>query len=337
MADINLNNVASKATADAHYANTSNPHSVTKAQVGLSNADNTSDADKPISTLTQAALDLKQSISGLFAAVMGLVLTGFVAGANTAVAATDTLAQALAKIQGQINARPNETATSIAAITNSTASKNPPIDADEVVGMDSANSFVLIKYSWTNIKAFLKTYFDAFYEPDYVLLQSASASNSSFIDFSGLTSTYHAYKIIITNIVSQTDGAVFHLLTSTNGGLSYDTGAGNYKHVRLAAPSTGALFLGQSEADTKIILIGNTGNNTGENTSMELTLFKPSNSSVYFEVIGSGSIVDAAGTHYTYTTGGARLAVADVDAVRFIMNTGNIASGEFRLYGIKNA
>jgi hypothetical protein len=42
-----------------HIASTSNPHSVTKAQVGLSNVDNTSDADKPISTATQTALNLK--------------------------------------------------------------------------------------------------------------------------------------------------------------------------------------------------------------------------------------------------------------------------------------
>jgi hypothetical protein len=43
----------------AHTGNTSNPHSVTKAQVGLGNADNTSDAAKPISTATQTALDGK--------------------------------------------------------------------------------------------------------------------------------------------------------------------------------------------------------------------------------------------------------------------------------------
>lgn len=44
-----------------HLANTSNPHSVTKAQVGLGNADNTSDANKPVSTATQTALDAKLS------------------------------------------------------------------------------------------------------------------------------------------------------------------------------------------------------------------------------------------------------------------------------------
>jgi hypothetical protein len=43
-----------------HVNNTSNPHSTTKAQVGLSNVDNTSDADKPISTATQTALNAKE-------------------------------------------------------------------------------------------------------------------------------------------------------------------------------------------------------------------------------------------------------------------------------------
>lgn len=40
-----------------HTGNTSNPHSVTKEQIGLGNVDNTSDADKPISTAMQAALN----------------------------------------------------------------------------------------------------------------------------------------------------------------------------------------------------------------------------------------------------------------------------------------
>lgn len=43
-----------------HLAATNNPHGVTAAQVGLGNVDNTSDANKPISTATQAALNAKQ-------------------------------------------------------------------------------------------------------------------------------------------------------------------------------------------------------------------------------------------------------------------------------------
>lgn len=48
-------------TLTSHTANISNPHAVTKTQVGLGNADNTSDANKPISAATQTALDLKVS------------------------------------------------------------------------------------------------------------------------------------------------------------------------------------------------------------------------------------------------------------------------------------
>ena len=46
----------------SHISNTGNPHSVTKAQVGLGNVNNTSDANKPISTATQSALNAKQDI-----------------------------------------------------------------------------------------------------------------------------------------------------------------------------------------------------------------------------------------------------------------------------------
>ena len=46
---------------ETHINNKSNPHKVTKDQVGLGNVDNTSDANKPISTATQTALNGKFS------------------------------------------------------------------------------------------------------------------------------------------------------------------------------------------------------------------------------------------------------------------------------------
>ena len=51
-------------TVSTHIADTNNPHSVTKAQVGLGNCNNTSDLDKPISTATQTALNGKVNIDG---------------------------------------------------------------------------------------------------------------------------------------------------------------------------------------------------------------------------------------------------------------------------------
>ena len=50
-ADIDVNK-----KVDLHIANKSNPHGVTKAQVGLGNVNNTSDADKPVSTAQATAI-----------------------------------------------------------------------------------------------------------------------------------------------------------------------------------------------------------------------------------------------------------------------------------------
>lgn len=50
-ADTNVN-----AKVDSHIGNKSNPHGVTKAQVGLGNVNNTSDTDKPVSTAQATAI-----------------------------------------------------------------------------------------------------------------------------------------------------------------------------------------------------------------------------------------------------------------------------------------
>ncbi len=57
------NRINSKEPANSniqsHISSTSNPHSVTKAQIGLGNVDNTSDVNKPVSTAQSTAIGLK--------------------------------------------------------------------------------------------------------------------------------------------------------------------------------------------------------------------------------------------------------------------------------------
>lgn len=55
---------ATVASLSAHTGDTANPHAVTKAQVGLGSVDNTADADKPVSTAQQTALDAKVAKAG---------------------------------------------------------------------------------------------------------------------------------------------------------------------------------------------------------------------------------------------------------------------------------
>lgn len=56
IADTGSDVTALETKVNSHIANKSNPHTVTKAQVGLGNVNNTSDANKPVSTAQAAAI-----------------------------------------------------------------------------------------------------------------------------------------------------------------------------------------------------------------------------------------------------------------------------------------
>lgn len=61
------------------------------------------------------------------------------------------------------SATPAETATTIGALINGAGAKATPIDADLVGFVNTEAANILVHATWTNIKAFLKTYFDSIY------------------------------------------------------------------------------------------------------------------------------------------------------------------------------
>ena len=92
------------ALLEAHEADHNNPHVVTKDQVGLGNVDNTSDADKPVSSATQTALDGKQAtVTGAATSILSADLTpsaALVSDANGKVAASGTSATEVGYLSG---------------------------------------------------------------------------------------------------------------------------------------------------------------------------------------------------------------------------------------------
>lgn len=164
------------AQIDSHIASTSNPHGVTKAQVGLGNCDNTSDANKPISSATQAALNAKydasnpngyetptqlnsrdtanrsranhtgtqlsNTISDFASTVLSTVLTGISFATNAAILATDTLLVALGKLQSQINSHFGQ-GGSVHAIA--TQSVNGFMSAVDKTKLDGLTNDVVLK------------------------------------------------------------------------------------------------------------------------------------------------------------------------------------------------
>ncbi|MDF1801732.1 SGNH/GDSL hydrolase family protein [Thalassovita sp.] len=141
VADINSAFTEVDENIELHKAKTNNPHGVTAAQVGLGNADNTSDLDKPVSTAQQAALNGKSAtdhgheigdMTGLQDALDGKSATGH----GHEIADVSGLAEALAAkvpqedLDGQLTtdvARPGEDPAQFSAILTGDPAARPVI------------------------------------------------------------------------------------------------------------------------------------------------------------------------------------------------------------------
>jgi len=139
---------ANSSDLTSHTGNTSNPHAVTKSQIGLSNVDNTSDLNKPISTATQAALDAKQNTlansdgltegtTNLYftpARVLVTVTAGLSTATNAVITASDTILSALGKLQKQIS----DNLTTLTSHTGNTS--NPHSVTKTQVGLSNVDN-----------------------------------------------------------------------------------------------------------------------------------------------------------------------------------------------------
>ncbi len=171
---------------------------------------------------------------------------------------------------------------------------------------------------------------------DWELVASATASSDASISFTGLSSTYFAYRAVLADIAPATDNVQLWLRTSTDNGSSYDSGASDYQHVRFGGEmTTGAsIFLGADNADAQIILCAGIGNATNEAANVEILLYNLS-ASLYANVTWASSFTFKNGNGYALNGSGVRVSAADVDAIQFLLSSGNISSGEIRLYGLR--
>jgi hypothetical protein len=135
-------------------------------------------------------------------------------GTQTASTISDFNAAALA-------AAPAETGVTLGVLNNAAAAKTTPVNADTFPITDSEASNVIKKLSFTNLKAFLKTYFDTLYaavlgaddnyvtDAEKVKLSNLSGTNSGDqASIVGITGTLAQFNTAITdgNIIPEAGG-----------------------------------------------------------------------------------------------------------------------------------
>ena len=172
-----------------------------------------------------------------------------------------------------------------------------------------------------------------------LFISGATASNSATVAFTGISSTYETYVITFNNVVPASDSVSFNMRTSTDGGTSYESGAGNYRYVAERGSQGGTGVTGSASA-TEILLVAagsGVGSATGEGFNGIAYLYHPSNTGLYTSISSHGHYQDGAADSLYYQSAGTRIAAADVDAIQFYFSSGNIESGEINLYGMVKA
>ena len=173
---------------------------------------------------------------------------------------------------------------------------------------------------------------------DYVLLATTDASNSASVSFDGyFSATYKNYKIIISNALPATDAQTFRMryrqsnadVTDSYYVSSVDT---SYQTSSTASTDYDGVWNG-----TSFRINGSSWSNSDSlgNLNAEFTIYNPLGTS--YKKGFTGIIMTNTGTgHFNSTCSGSYTnSNAALSGVTFFNNSGNITTGNFKLYGIK--
>ena len=175
-----------------------------------------------------------------------------------------------------------------------------------------------------------------------VFLEHHTASSSSSLDFTTFySSSYDKYLFIVVGLLAATDGVDLYFRVSTDGGSTYDSGTNyNYVGIRYQDNGTSAGFSGRATNQIKIVGAGGIGNASTDSIDLSMYLYNPGSSALYKQVTYSGSMfiasVNSGSFLFTEGQGGYKSATA-VNACRFLLSSGNIASGDIYCYGVSKS
>jgi len=172
-------------------------------------------------------------------------------------------------------------------------------------------------------------------------ISSQTASNSASISFtSGLTSTYKAYKFVLSNIHPRTNNVLFQFNLSTDSGSNYNvtkTSSVFDAYHDEADTSTGIEYdtnrdLAQSTAFQS--LASGLNNDADASLSGSMTLFNPSSTTYVKHYIANTNTYYSGAYSLNWYVAGYGNTASAINAIQFKMDSGNF-DGTIALYGIK--
>jgi hypothetical protein len=178
--------------------------------------------------------------------------------------------------------------------------------------------------------------------PDYslltergvVLMSTASASSSASISFTDITG-YNNYLVMLYGVSPATNAAVLQMRASINNGSSYLSAASSYFYQAFSAITT-TLAAASSIVATEIPITTALTNAAPGDAGHAGEIFLHGFGSALRKTITSyGYHLNSTPTPAKYETSANIVTASAVNAIQFFMSAGNIATGEFQLYGIR--
>ena len=181
------------------------------------------------------------------------------------------------------------------------------------------------------------------------LIKSQTASSSSTINFVDGTSdvvlddTYPIYVFKCINTHPATDGQKITFQGSTNTGSSYGVTATSTAFDSEHSEGDASSFTYNTSSDLaqgtgyQPLSLNNIGNDNDQSASGELFLFNPSSTTFIKHFIYTGNSLNSGDYDSHDFVSGYFNTTSAVDAIQFKMESGNIDSGTFKLYCIKDS
>ncbi len=173
---------------------------------------------------------------------------------------------------------------------------------------------------------------------NWTLVSTGTASSSATISFTGLSTSYNNYVVIFSNVIPATNSVQIEMQVSTNNGSSYLSSGYTYFFSTNYANNSSYVVANSSSASS--IIMTNSGypldNAVPYSANGQVWIYNPAISGNYPNVSFQTSYGVSGASGWTGGSQGTatNTTTTAVNAIQFLMSSGNITSGTFKLYGI---
>lgn len=173
----------------------------------------------------------------------------------------------------------------------------------------------------------------------WTYLSTVTASNSATVDIeTTFDSTYQNYAIVASSVRPVTNAVSLLARQKQSGSYVED----NYQYHLSICNATSSSYAGAANGNTTSHLVANSlrdaSGDTQGGASFVMYIPNPSNTTLQKTVFATGVANTASIGSAQMTLVGSNFgSTAAITGIRFLMSSGNINSGTFRLYGIKNS